>query len=228
MKMELKKPVKPIKSIRKPKQSRSIVMKDKILDASLQLFCEKGYFNTTTNEIAKRAGVSIGSLYSYFKDKDTVFLEVLDKYQDKFDIAKNDAISKISLLKSDYKAWLRILIENLIKVHEESKELIRELNVLSYYNPIVADILQDNREKTLQATIGYFMQFKNNLTNLEDVEATAIVIFDLISATIDRIVFGKNEIDRERLINATIDIVNKYFTDSIKSRSNKPDVSEMG
>ncbi|HEX2925844.1 MAG TPA: TetR/AcrR family transcriptional regulator [Ruminiclostridium sp.] len=211
--MKLEKPVKPIKSIRKPKQSRSIVMKDKILNSALQLFCEKGYYNTTTNEIAQRAGVSIGSLYSYFKDKDTVFLEVLDSYQDKFDIAKNEAISKISLLKSDYKAWLRILIENLINVHEDSKELIRELNVLSYYNPKVAEILEDNREKTLQATVGYFMQFRNNFKKLDDVEATAIVIFDLISATVDRIVFGKNEIDRERLINATIDVVYKYFTE---------------
>ena len=54
------------------------------------------------------------------------------------------------------------------------------------------------------------MQVKNDLKS-EDIEATAIATFDLISATVDRIVFGKNEIDRERLINATIDIVYKYF-----------------
>lgn len=207
--MKLKKPD---KSIRKPKQSRSIGMKEKILNSALQLFCEKGYYNTTTNEIAQRAEVSIGSLYSYFKDKDTVFLEVLDRYHDKFDMAKNEVISNLNLLKSDNKAWLRILIENLIKVHEESKELIRELNVLSYYNPRVAEILGVNREKTLQATIDYFMQLKNGLKS-EDIEATAIVTFDLLSATVDRIVFGKNEIDRERLINAAIDIVYKYFTE---------------
>lgn len=210
MRMKSKEPEKLNKSIRKPKQIRSIGMKEKILNSALQLFSEKGYYNTTTNEIANRAEVSIGSLYSYFKDKDTIFLEVLDRYQDKFEIAKNEIISNLNFLKTDNKAWLRVLIENLIKVHEDSKELNRELNVLSYYNPKVAEVLEEQKRKTLQATISYFMQLKNDL-NSEDIEATAIVTFDLISATVDRIVFGKNEIDRERLINAAIDIVYKYF-----------------
>lgn len=201
---------KPNKSIRNPKQIRSISMKEKILNSALQLFCEKGYYNTTTNEIAQRAEVSIGSLYSYFKDKDTIFLEVLDRYQDKFEMAKNEIISNLNLIKTDNKAWLRALMEHLIKVHEESKDLNRELNVLSYYNPKVAEVLENQKRKTLQATIGYFMQLKNDLKS-EDIEAAAIVTFDLISATVDRIVFGNNEIDRERLIRATIDIIYQYF-----------------
>ncbi|BCJ98513.1 TetR/AcrR family transcriptional regulator [Anaerocolumna chitinilytica] len=202
---------KPNRSIRKPKQSRSIGMKEKILNSALQLFCEKGYYNTTTNEIAQRAEVSIGSLYSYFKDKDTIFLEILEKYHEKFDMAKNYVLNDFNLLETDSKAWLRLLIENLIKVHEESKELNRELNVLSYYNPKVAEILDEQRRKTLQTTIGHFKQLKDNFKST-DIEAAAIVTFDLISATVDRIVFEKNEIDMERLINATIDVIYKYFS----------------
>jgi len=205
---------KPEKTVRRPKQQRSMEMKEKILDAALQLFCEKGYYNTTTNEIALKAGVSIGSLYSYFKDKDTVFLEVLDRYHEKFDIAKKDVLKDTDLLIRDSRTWLRLLIENLIQVHEESKELNRELNVLSHYNPQVAAIVEDQREKTLQSTIGYFMQFQNNF-HTDDMEATAIVIFDFISATVDRIVFDKNEIDRNRLINATVDVIQKYYVSAL-------------
>ncbi len=208
--MKSENPAKPNKSIRIPKQSRSIVMKEKILNSALQLFCEKGYYNTTTNEIAQRAGVSIGSLYSYFKDKDTIFLEILEKYHEKFDMAKNHVLNDLNLLETDSKSWLRLLIENLIKVHEESKELNRELNVLSYYNPKVAEILDEQRRKTLQTTIGHFMRLKDDVKS-SDLEATAIVTFDLISATVDRIVFEKNEIDKERLINSTIDVIYKYF-----------------
>ena len=205
---------KPEKTVRRPKQQRSMEMKEKILDAALQLFCEKGYYNTTTNEIALKAGVSIGSLYSYFKDKDTVFLEVLDRYHEKFDMAKKDVLKDTDLLIRDSRTWLRLLIENLIQVHEESKELNRELNVLSHYNPQVAAIVEDQREKTLQSTIGYFMQFQNNF-HTDDMEATAIVIFDFISATVDRIVFDKNEIDRNRLINATVDVIQKYYVSAL-------------
>ena len=207
---KLQTPKKVVQPIRKPVQSRSINTKGKILEAAVEVFCEKGYHKTTTNEIAQRAQVSIGSLYSYYKDKDTIFFEILERYQAKFDTAKNEVMNDPELLKADPKAWLRILIENLIKVHEEAKELNRELTVLSYYNQKVADIQDQYKEKNMRETIGYFMQLQNDFI-AEDLEATAIVTYDMISSTVDRIVFGKNEIDRERLINAAIDVVYKYF-----------------
>ena len=46
--------------IREPRQKRSIEKKRKIVMAGFQLFCEKGYYNTNTAEIAKYAGVSTG------------------------------------------------------------------------------------------------------------------------------------------------------------------------
>ncbi len=209
--MEDERTVKSNKTVRKPKQTRSIEMKEKILNAALQLFCEKGYYKTTTNEIAHRAEVSIASLYSYFKDKDTIFLEILERYHDKFDKATEEVISSLGLLKTDERGVLRSLIEALIKVHEESKELNRELNVLSYYNVEISKILNKQREKSLQATASYFMQFENDI-NTEDLEAIAIVIFDMISATVDRIVFNGSNIDRNRLINAVVDLIYSFIS----------------
>ncbi|MDA7028119.1 TetR/AcrR family transcriptional regulator [Bacillus sp. CLL-7-23] len=196
--------------IRKPKQARSIKMKEKILNAAFQLFCEKGYYKTTTNEIAQRAQVSIGSLYSYFKDKDTIFMEILNRYHNQFQTTKNKIIDTLNLFNGENREGLHALIKILIQLHEESKELNRELNVLSYYNPTIAKIIQEQKEQTLQDVVHFFMQFKNDL-KIDDLEATAIVIFDMISATVDRIVFEKNEVDRERLINAAIEIIYKFF-----------------
>jgi len=42
----------------------------KILEASLQLFVEKGFHGTSTAEIAKTAGVATGTLFHYFKTKE--------------------------------------------------------------------------------------------------------------------------------------------------------------
>ncbi len=195
---------------RKPKQTRSIQTKEKILDAALELFCEKGYYKTTTNEIAQRAGVSIGSLYSYFKDKDTVFLEILEKYHQKFNNAKSELLADLDLMRSDIRQWLRALIDILIKVHEESRELNRELTVLSFYNPQVAQILDQNIQRTMKSSIGYFLSLQQDL-KVKDIEAAAVISFDLISATVDRIVFGKSDIDRSRLIDAVIDMLYKYY-----------------
>ena len=63
--------------IRKPVQKRSIETKKKIVDAAYALFSEVGYFNTNTAEIAKRAGVSTGIVYGYFKEKRDIMREVL-------------------------------------------------------------------------------------------------------------------------------------------------------
>ena len=65
------------KEIRVPKQKRSIEKKQRIKDAAIKLMSEKGYHSTSSNEIAKEAGVSIGTFYSYYKDKKDLYKELV-------------------------------------------------------------------------------------------------------------------------------------------------------
>ena len=61
---------------RQPKQLRSRLMVEAIVEAARQVFSDVGFEAASTNHIAERAGVSIGSLYQYFPNKDTLILEV--------------------------------------------------------------------------------------------------------------------------------------------------------
>ncbi len=70
------------KDIREPRQERSIEKKNKIVRAGYELFSEVGYYATNTAQIAKRAGVSTGIVYGYFKDKRDILLDVLKIYVD--------------------------------------------------------------------------------------------------------------------------------------------------
>jgi AcrR family transcriptional regulator len=196
------------KQVREPKQSRSISMKEKILETALELFCKKGFYQTTTNEIAKSAGVSIGSLYSYFKDKDTIFLEILERYHQQFTILHDKLMNKPELYLADKKAWLRNLIESLVTLHETSKGLYKEMNVLYYANPEVAAIMDQQMAEFHQSTIRFFYLWKDDI-KLKDLEAAAIITFDCISAIVDEIVFGKNTIDKERILETGIDALSK-------------------
>jgi AcrR family transcriptional regulator len=54
---------------RVPKQERSRRMVAKILQEATRVFIEVGYESATTNLIAERAGVSVGSLYQFFPNK---------------------------------------------------------------------------------------------------------------------------------------------------------------
>lgn len=66
--------------IREPQKVNAIEKKNKIIEAGLRAFGEKGYYKTTTVEIAKLAGVSTGIVYSYFKDKKDILMHALRLY----------------------------------------------------------------------------------------------------------------------------------------------------
>ena len=67
-------------SRRAPRQERSRVTLDAILEAAAQVFESRGYAAGTTNHIAERAGVSIGSLYQYFPDKASVANVLIERH----------------------------------------------------------------------------------------------------------------------------------------------------
>jgi len=52
-----------------PRQQRSRVTVDAIVEAATRVLARRGWARFTTNEIAAVAGVSVGSLYQYFPDK---------------------------------------------------------------------------------------------------------------------------------------------------------------
>ncbi|WP_264585444.1 TetR/AcrR family transcriptional regulator [Sphingobium sp. B7D2B] len=55
-----------------PRQSRSLETVKAIVEATARILEEKGLGGLTTNAVAERAGVSIGSLYQYFQGKDAL------------------------------------------------------------------------------------------------------------------------------------------------------------
>ncbi|GAA4996770.1 TetR/AcrR family transcriptional regulator [Pseudonocardia tropica] len=57
-------------------------MVERIVAAGRDVLVTRGYDGASTNRIAAAAGVSPGSLYQYFPDKDAVLTEVLDRYLD--------------------------------------------------------------------------------------------------------------------------------------------------
>lgn len=62
--------------LRVPTQERARRTRAALLEAARAEFSESGYAKTTASRIAKRAGVSAGSFYQYFPDKDTALREL--------------------------------------------------------------------------------------------------------------------------------------------------------
>jgi AcrR family transcriptional regulator len=65
---------------RQPRQARSQERVNQILDVAEQMFITEGYNATTTNAIASRAKVPIGSLYQFFPDKAAILQALARRY----------------------------------------------------------------------------------------------------------------------------------------------------
>src|SRR5262249_56510556 len=68
---------------RRPGQSRSQATCEALVEACARLLPRLGYAGLTTNHIAERAGVSIGSLYEYFPGKDAIVAQVAERLVDR-------------------------------------------------------------------------------------------------------------------------------------------------
>lgn len=66
-----------LKPRKTPVQGRSKATCDAVLEAAARILVEEGRQALTTNRIAERAGVSVGSLYQYFPGKEAILAELL-------------------------------------------------------------------------------------------------------------------------------------------------------
>jgi AcrR family transcriptional regulator len=71
-----------LRARRDPAQERSRQTVDAIVEAAGQLLVEQGRLGVTTNAVAERAGVSIGSLYQYFPNKEAIFASLQERHRD--------------------------------------------------------------------------------------------------------------------------------------------------
>lgn len=69
-------------------------LKEKILEASYELFASKGYDETTVSDIIKMAGSSRGGFYHHFNSKEEILEAITDRYIEEFSGLYNAAIEK--------------------------------------------------------------------------------------------------------------------------------------
>jgi AcrR family transcriptional regulator len=69
----------PLKPRKAPAQSRAVETVAAVLEAAALTLEERGFAGYTTNAVAERAGVSIGSLYQYFPGKDALTAALIER-----------------------------------------------------------------------------------------------------------------------------------------------------
>lgn len=110
---------------KRPRQARSRQMVDALLQAAAEVIAEQGLAHTTTNHVAERAGVSIGSLYQYFESKDAL-IEALMAQQES-ELVAAVQVPFASLLDADLRTFTRAALEAVFELFERKRGLYLEL-----------------------------------------------------------------------------------------------------
>lgn len=124
-----------------PRQGRSRETVDTLLEATARVLIQDGYEGTSTNKIAQKAGVSIGSLYQYFPNKESLIAALIDRHYDEMvDICKT-AISRFSgaplsdMVKETVQAMVSMHAVN-PKLHKVLKEQVPRIGKLRKLNEL--------------------------------------------------------------------------------------------
>lgn len=120
--MATKAAVKPRKAA---SQARSRATVDALIEATARILVEQGFDKATTNRIAERAGVSIGSLYQYFPSKQALVLAVAERHNREIVQVVSDALNKLGSLPLE--SAVRRLVAVAVDGHRVNPELHRVL-----------------------------------------------------------------------------------------------------
>lgn len=112
-----------------PLQARAVATVDAILGASAHVLVTRGYVALTTNHVAKKAGVSIGTLYEWFPGKEALIAGLVDRHLTRAETlleARASELASTGLTLSPL-ALARALATVMVELHEDDPRLHRAL-----------------------------------------------------------------------------------------------------
>src|SRR5262245_17415072 len=102
---------------KRPVQERSRSTVDVILEAAAQVLERDGYAAATTDLIAERAGVSIGTLYQYFPNKDSILLALTQEHARAAQGVLEPLLREIADGTPPLEPWLRRFVDACVELN---------------------------------------------------------------------------------------------------------------
>lgn len=166
---------------KKPVQRRSRQMVDNIVEAAAKVVGEEGLAALTTNRVAEVAGISNGSLYQYFHDRQDLLQALTAKVSDDVMALVNLRLPPVALQARDARSLVRLamkIVLDFMRARPLYLELIRnwdEVPLAVFLEPMERFWLNRAQQYVVQATPGrvvpqlharFYVQFNSVFFNL--------------------------------------------------------------
>ena len=162
---------------RRPTQHRAHQTVDAVLDAVVRVLKREGCSAVTTNRIAEVAGVSIGSVYQYFPNKEAIFVALHQRHIDQIDRMVETELIKHA--ESSLDDLMRAMIEGMIEAHRADPELYE---LLATEVPHRADGTRDFAVRLHGAFRLALASKADELTKGRDLDELVFVVTNMVEA----------------------------------------------
>ncbi len=142
---------------KKPLQERARVTVEAILKATTQLLDKSG--DVSTNHIADVAGVSIGSLYQYFPNKDSIFGTLMERFIEGHLKIIEETLASISKESLSLELTTRTIIHALLESNRKNSRLAK-IFVTTLYRPERIKLLQKMDDRMIEKVKEFYTPFK--------------------------------------------------------------------
>jgi AcrR family transcriptional regulator len=195
-----------------------------LIRATARVLVKHGYEGTNTNRVAEVAGVSIGSLYQYFPNKEALVAALIARHKEemwRIYEAKLESLRDASIATA-----ARDLVRTEIAVHALDPGLHR---VLIEQVPRVGPLRRVNEiKRQVTALVEAYLVAHREEVRPRDLSIAAIIVVNLVQAAAHAAVLERPELFRdERLVDETTDAVLRYLTgrgrDGARPRRTKSD-----
>jgi AcrR family transcriptional regulator len=113
--------------VRRARQARAKATVEAILTAGARILAAKGWSGFTTNAVAAKAGVSIGSLYEYFPDKRAICDAILDRHLTRAEHLAAEGLARLPA-RTELHRSVAALTDGFIRLHADDPKLHRVLS----------------------------------------------------------------------------------------------------
>jgi AcrR family transcriptional regulator len=193
---------------KRPRQSRSQATVDTLLEATARVLVREGFDGLTTNGVAHQAGVSIGSLYQYFPNKEAMVAALIERHIEKMNTLVLNELARVATLPMAQAA--RAVIELTIRAHTIDPKLHR---VLTEQVPRVGRLakLREGDEICHRMVAGLLAARKEELA-ICDVDLAAFLLVSTIDSVVHRAaLLQPARLEDPRLVDEVTLLVTRYL-----------------
>ena len=166
-----------------PVQQRAFETRDRILVAAARVFTEHGYAGGTTNRIAEAAGLSVGSLYQYFPNKDAILVELVQAHV----ASSTEMLAQLFAdLPQGLEARVRALVVATIGAHAGEHRLHQVIFEEAPRPAAVLRQLVDGEQRLVAATVA--MLEDDPEVDVGDVELAARIAVTTVESLVHRFI----------------------------------------